>query len=114
VTSLKESNISEDVPIFITTAFDETKYLWEAIRLGVTQYISKPIDSIRFTKLILQSAQNILQKRELKQAQEDLLKAREQEIELLAYREKYHSIQQENAFKKQLKIIKENYNYILR
>lgn len=45
---------------------------------------------------------------ERKQATEALLKAKSQEIELYKYRERYHSLQQENAFKKQSRIIKDD------
>lgn len=32
------------VPIIITSAFDDTQYLLEAIRLGVSRYVLKPVD----------------------------------------------------------------------
>lgn len=45
-------------------------------------------------------------------AQKVLLDRKAQEIELLQYRERYHSQQQENAFKKQLKIINDQLSHI--
>ncbi len=43
-----------------------------------------------------------------KRAEEAMLKAKAQELELYKYRERYHSLQQEYAFKKQAKIIRDD------
>lgn len=49
---------------------------------------------------------------QIKHIQELEWRAHKQELELLRYKEKYHSKQQENAFEKQLKIIRDELSHI--
>lgn len=58
-------NIDTEVPIILTTAFNEINYLAEAIELGVDKYIKKPIDYTVLTKAIKKAAAIIVQKQEL-------------------------------------------------
>lgn len=44
INSIRNSSIHPDVPVVITTAHTETKYLLDAIRLRVDGYILKPIN----------------------------------------------------------------------
>lgn len=97
--------ISKNTPIIITTAFGEAEYLWDAIRTGINHYIAKPIDTEELLVALETVSNNILEKQELEIARKKLLGAKEREIELLRFKEKYHSQQEENAFKKQIKII---------
>lgn len=86
-------------PIILVTGFIDTDFLIKSINLGVTQFVAKPInfDNL-FSAVELATQRVILENLERK--------TREQEIELFKYREKYHSLQQERAFRKELNIIK--------
>lgn len=102
--------ISKTTPIIVTTAFDDSKYLWDAIKIGINYYIIKPIDGLELKNALIQTAESIIQKREIEEARELKLRAKEQELELLKYKERYHSLQEESAFQKQLKIIRDELN----
>ncbi len=88
-----------NTPIILVTGFIDTEFLIRAINLGVTQFVAKPIDFKNLYNAIEISTQRVI----LENLER---KTREQELELLKYREKYHSQQQERAFKKELNIIK--------
>ncbi|MGD9808801.1 MAG: response regulator [Deferribacterales bacterium] len=91
-----------EVPIILTTAYTEKDSLVDAINCNVNQFLSKPIDARLLEKAIEKSLQPIINAR----LQEKTMK---QEIELLKYREKYHSHQENNAFKKELSLILNDY-----
>lgn len=57
--------IAPDVPIVLTTAFNETKYFLKAIQIGIDNYVLKPVDSIALQKVLDKSAQVLQQRREL-------------------------------------------------
>ena len=44
IDAIRHSSIHPDVPVVITTAHTETKYLLDAIRLRVDGYILKPFN----------------------------------------------------------------------
>ncbi len=86
-------------PIILVTGFIDTEFLIRAINLGVTQFVAKPINYDNLYKAIEIATQRVI----LENLER---KTQEQELELLKYREKYHSLQQERAFRKELNIIK--------
>lgn len=90
------------IPIVITTAYIDIEYLMQAINLNVTQFVSKPVEMDALINAIDISVQRVV-------LDNISRKAEQQEIELLRYKEKYHSSQQENALKKELNIIENNY-----
>ena len=114
-TKIKE--LAPEVPIVIVTAFSDTKFLFEAIEIGISKYLTKPIDTQKLKSTLEEIAKDIIQKREyqesLKREQELLLKTKEQEIELLKFKEKYNAVQEETAFKKELKIINDQLSHKL-
>lgn len=57
--------IAPDVPIILTTAFNETSYFLKAIQLGIDNYVLKPVDSRVLQKVLDKSAQLLQQRREL-------------------------------------------------
>lgn len=57
--------INSDVPIILTTAFNETDYFLKAIRIGIDNYVLKPVDSGVLQKALDKSAQVLHQRREL-------------------------------------------------
>lgn len=86
------------IPIVVTTAFDDQGLLIDAINLGVRQFVPKPVQISKLyshLKEALQSKINEQLKRE----------AQDQELEVLKYKERYHAVEQKNAFKKELNII---------
>lgn len=48
-----------DVPIILTTAFNESEYLLKAIDLGVTHYVLKPINNMKLLEYLEKIAENI-------------------------------------------------------
>ena len=57
----------EDIPIIITTAFNEVEFLKKAIDLHVDKYITKPIDMVQLYKVIDRASIVIKQKKQIKQ-----------------------------------------------
>lgn len=100
IIKIREEN--QDIPIILTTAYTEKDALVEAINCNVNHFLSKPIDSKQLDKALEKSIQPIIYSR-LEE------KALRQEVELLRYREKYHSHQENNAFKKELSLILNDY-----
>lgn len=92
----------QKVPIIITTAFIDTDYLMEAINLGVTQFVAKPVSVQHLLNAIKIAIQRVVL--------ENLTqKSKEQEIELLRFHDRYHSSQQEVARRKERNLIKNDY-----
>lgn len=54
-----------EVPILITTAFNETSYLTRAIELGVDRYVKKPVVKEELLDSLYRSAQVLIQRKEL-------------------------------------------------
>jgi YesN/AraC family two-component response regulator len=52
-----------DVPIIITTAFNDPSFLIRAIDIGVDKYVTKPIDLHKLEETIYRSAKTIFQQR---------------------------------------------------
>ncbi|HIJ60792.1 MAG TPA: response regulator [Nitrospirae bacterium] len=86
-------------PVILLTGYMDTEFLIRAINLGVTQFVAKPINFDNLYSAIEIATQRVI----LENLQR---KTQEQELELFKYREKYHSLQQERAFKKELRIIR--------
>jgi CheY-like chemotaxis protein/anti-sigma regulatory factor (Ser/Thr protein kinase) len=88
-----------DIPIILITGHVDTQLLIETINLGVTQFVPKPVNPKVLSNAVDLSIQRV--------AMENLKrKNQQQELELLKYREKYHSSQQEAAFHKELYVLK--------
>jgi PAS domain S-box-containing protein len=54
------------LPIIISTAFDDTAYLLEAIELGVDQYVLKPVNTASLIAALEKSAHRLLLERRLR------------------------------------------------
>lgn len=63
-------DIAPETPVIFCTAFTETSYLLQAIELGVSAYVRKPLDSRQLVKTINQAATPILQRIELESARQ--------------------------------------------
>ncbi|WP_022851850.1 fused response regulator/phosphatase [Limisalsivibrio acetivorans] len=87
------------IPVIMITAMNDADFLIKAINMGITQFVTKPFQYQRIAEAVEACAKHLI----LENLKD---KAKNQEIELLQYREKYHSRQQEQAKKKELHIIK--------
>lgn len=65
IARVRESN--HDVPIIITTAFNEIEYLKQSIDLNVDKYITKPIDMVQLLNVSNRAAKVVIQKKEIEQ-----------------------------------------------
>ena len=65
IDNIRSSSIHPDVPVVITTAHTETKYLLDAIRLRVDGYILKPINIEEFLQAIHKAILPFLQADEI-------------------------------------------------
>ena len=115
--SQEVKKISPELPIVIVTAFSDTEFLFKAIEIGISSYLTKPIDGTKLKLTLMEIAQALLQKRELeetkKKQQELLLKTHQQELEILRLKEKHNQAEQEIAFRKELKIIQDELSHKL-
>ena len=51
--------INKSIPIVIITAFNDTDYLFEAIKLNVTNYLTKPLNLFALSEVLANIAKNI-------------------------------------------------------
>lgn len=61
--SKKIREIDDEVPIIITTAYSDEKYLIESINIGIDKYVKKPIEFNELMDAIRKVAKSILQQR---------------------------------------------------
>jgi CheY-like chemotaxis protein len=57
--------LNAEVPIIVTTAFNETDYFLKAIQIGVDNYVLKPVDPAMLGRALHKSARVLHQRREL-------------------------------------------------
>ncbi len=88
-----------ELPVILITGYTDVHFMKKAINLGITQFVAKPVDMKMLTNAIDIAIQRVVVEN-LKR------KNQEQELELLKYRERYHSSQQEIAFLKELHAIR--------
>ncbi len=95
IAMMKEIRKSDQkTPVLLMTASLEHLHLVEAINLGVSKFLPKPIRTEALQRALL----GITRELHLEKVAE---KARRQEVELLQYRNRYHSLQQELAQSKE-------------
>ncbi|MDD2652037.1 MAG: response regulator [Sulfurimonas sp.] len=96
--------IDTEVPIIFVTAIKETDIIIEALRLGVNNFLKKPIVASEVIQAVENAAKIVLADRYLK-------KQREKKIKELEKKEKYNSFQEELAFAKELNILRNDFYY---
>ncbi len=94
--------IDPKFPIIMMTAYPETSLMMEAINLGVTQFLVKPVKVNNLINAIEMAMQRVVLERQ---------KQLTQEAELLRLREDYNLLQQRLTFQKQQKIIRNDLYY---
>jgi len=70
--SRRIKKIEKDVPIIFTTAFSEVPYLLEAIKIGVSRYVQKPLKIKDLIETIYDVVLPKIQKEEIKELRSDL------------------------------------------
>ncbi len=85
--------------IILMTASIDHETLIEAINLGVNRFIPKPLDPTVLERIFAELIRELVDRRELG-------KCRLQELELLRDRDRYHSIQQETARRKERHVVR--------
>lgn len=63
VQQLRNNNL--DIPVIVTTAFNELEYLQKAIELHVDKFVRKPVNLKELFETIEKTAQNIINRKEL-------------------------------------------------
>jgi FixJ family two-component response regulator/anti-sigma regulatory factor (Ser/Thr protein kinase) len=89
----------QKTPVILMTSSIDNQVLVDAINLGVTRFIPKPFDSTALAHAIKDISKQIISERLFE-------KHRQQEIELLRYRDSYNSIQQEAAQRKEHHVVR--------
>ncbi|WP_277641671.1 response regulator [Wolinella succinogenes] len=108
--------LNPEATVVISTAFYELGFLMRAIELGVFGYLTKPLSfqgleetlrkCHRRVELLRAHEELEVKNHHLKIAYDQLREAKEQEKELFIYKERYHQSHQEEAFKKQIKLMR--------
>ena len=91
--------IKSKVPIILITGYVDMQFLVEAINMGITQFVSKPIQF----KLLRNAINNAVESVVLEHL---LNKSREQELELLKYKDMYNTMQHDATLRKELHIMR--------
>ena len=107
----KIKEASPETPVVLITASNDTANLVRAIDIGVEKFVVKPVDSLKMKSVLVSTAGYLLERRELEQSRAALQKAREHELELLRFTERYHEAQQSEAFAKQLTLLKDDLSH---
>ena len=94
--------IDPKFPIIMMTAYPETTLMLEAINLGVTQFLVKPVKVSNLINAIEMAMQRVVLERQ---------KQLSQEAELLRIREEYNLLQQRLTLQKQQNIIRNDLYY---
>lgn len=96
--------IDTKVPIVLVTAIQEVDVIIEALQLGVTNFLKKPIVASEMIHAVENAAKIVIADRYLKEQ-------RERKIQELEKKEKYNSFQEELAFAKELNILRNDFYY---
>ena len=64
--------LKPDTPVVVTSAFNDSDYLFKAIETGISNYITKPVDLMQLVQKIASIAQQISMQQELVQTRKSL------------------------------------------
>lgn len=102
IRQIKEINTK--IPIIFVTAIKETDIIIEALQLGVTNFLKKPIVASEIIQAVENAAKIVLADRYLKEQ-------RDRKIKELEKKDRYNSFQEELAFAKELNILRNDFYY---
>lgn len=95
----KIRQVDPEIPIVVITSSDDINDMKELLNLGIGRFIQKPITKSMLINALLDASSRIVLKQRL-------IKEKEMEIELLKYRDRYHTDQQTMAYKKEINLLK--------
>jgi putative two-component system response regulator len=76
--------ITEDMPVIVVTAFNETDYFMRAIEIGIDRYVKKPVDAGELFEAIYKSTRVHFQQKTIEQGRKHMLDLLEQTVATLA------------------------------
>lgn len=100
----KIREVDQKIPIILVTSMQESEILIEALQLGVTNFLKKPVVTTEVLQAVCNAAKLTLAEKYL---QEQHL----QRIHELQKKERYTSLQEELAFAKELNILRNDFYY---
>jgi len=63
----------KSIPVFVMTAYEEVDYLNRTFPLGVFEYVSKPLETGKFTESLFTCARHLLNEKKLGQARNEVV-----------------------------------------
>jgi len=88
LTMIKEiKKLKEDIPVLVFSAYSDTKFLHDAITLGVDGYLFKPFDAQQFEQVLLKTVKHIKMHKENREYKLRLEKQVKEQIRLLEEKE---------------------------
>lgn len=97
-----------DIPIILTTAFNDEDIFLKAIDIGIDKFLVKPIDSKQLEKTLLKISKDTYLKSEAKRRIELDNLNKNRELSLLKSKNQYMTTAQQIAFEKEKLIIKDD------
>lgn len=94
------------IPIILSTAIDTTNIIIEALKLHVSNFVSKPIDTEELFEAVVSAAKILLAERYIEAE-------RTKKIQEYLEKERYSTYQEQLAFDKELNIIRNDFYYQL-
>ena len=79
----KIREINPDIPILVFSAYNETAYFLDSIKLGVNGYLIKPIESEQFVNIVSDKIQKLYLMQQVKDYQQNLEKKVKSQVEEL-------------------------------
>lgn len=73
--------IDKNIPIIVTTAYNDNNFLSHAIEVGINSYLMKPVDAYKLIEAFMKVAEPLFLRRELEIANKELEKRVSTEIE---------------------------------
>jgi len=80
----KIKEITEDMPVIVVTAFNETDYFMRAIEIGIDRYVKKPVDTDMLFEAIYKGTRVHFQQKTIDQGRKRMLDLLEQTVATLA------------------------------
>ncbi|MFH0710178.1 MAG: response regulator [Pseudomonadota bacterium] len=92
------------IPIIFVTAIDETNVIIEALKLHVSNFVRKPINTAELLDVVTVAAKMVIAERYMEDE-------RSKKLEQLHEKEQYSAYQQKLAFDKELNILRNDFYY---
>ena len=96
--------LDKEIPIILISAIDEISVVVESLKLGVNNFVSKPVVVTEMYEAINNASKLLL-------ATRYLTAQKNKELELLKQKETYNSYQEDLAFAKELNILRNDFYY---